>query len=92
MDFIKTESLGWWGRVIEAVKGRNIGLNVDVADISRAPKNGMDGRYIEKVINGDNKPKIPTIINRVPEITKVPVLSFFGGVYGGGGWVGGGGG
>lgn len=53
----------------------------------------MDGRYIEKVIIGDNKPKIPTIINRVPETTKVPVLSFFGGVYGGGGgWVGGGGG
>jgi hypothetical protein len=63
------------------------------ADISREPKIGMDGRYIEKVINGDNKPKMPTIINKVPEMTKVPVLSFFGGVYdGGGGWVGGGGG
>jgi len=49
------------------------------------PKIGMDGKYIEKVINGDNNPRIPTIINSVPVITKVPELSFFGGMYGGGG-------
>jgi hypothetical protein len=49
----------------------------------------MDGKYIEKVINGDNSPRIPTMINRVPETINVPVLSFFGGMYGGTG-VGGG--
>jgi hypothetical protein len=75
---------------IENINGKIKQSDIQIgADISREPKIGMDGRYIEKVIIGDNKPKIPTIINRVPEITKIPVLSVFG-VGIGGGWVGGG--
>ena len=68
----------------EKISGKRKHRNIQTgAEISRVPKNGMDGRYIEKVINGDNNPKIPTIINRVPETTNVPVLSFLG--RGGGG-------
>jgi len=74
----------------ENIKGKIKQMNVQTgADISLVPKIGIDGKYNEKVIIGDNNPKIPTIINNVPHTIKVPVLSLL--IRGGeGGYCGGG--
>ena len=62
----------------ENIKGRIKHINIQIgAEISRAPNNGNEGKYIENVINGPRRPRIPTKISIMPATGRKLESSFF---------------
>jgi len=62
----------------DKIRGKMKHNEIQIGTVSSLSlKNGIDGKYKEKMISGVNNPRRPTIINIVPLITKIPLLTSF---------------